>query len=76
MTSYWINPTFGGPGPATFTWVVGEQQNLSWYSTTTYNISLMQEVNPEVKDRGILIYGIIYLFYMLVISNHVTYKTD
>lgn len=72
MTSYWINPTFGGPGPANFTWVVGEQQNLSWYAATTYNISLMQEVNPEVKDRGVLIYGIIYLFHMLVISNYVT----
>ena len=60
--SFWINPPQGGPAPSQFTWVVGEQQNLSWFTLShqTYNISLVQEVNPSSDDSVADVHGIIF----------------
>ena len=66
----WINPP--SPGPAN--WMVGEQQNLSWRINASlvhpFKISLVQERNAY-NESSVVIYGIIYLFYMLLIFNYV-----
>jgi hypothetical protein len=77
----WINPP--SPGPAN--WMVGEQQNLSWQIGDSsgnginaslvhpFKISLVQELpgGNAYNESSVVIYGIIYLFYMLLIFNYV-----
>jgi hypothetical protein len=67
--SYWLNPPEGGAAPPQFTWMVGEQQNLSWFtlSRQTYNISLVQEVVPSSNDGVANVYGIIYFICLILL---------
>ena len=62
--SYWIYPSEGGPEPPQFTWMVGEQHNLSWFTLShqTFNISLAQQIVPSTEleaDTIVNINGII-----------------
>ena len=67
----WVNPP--SPGPAN--WMVGEQQKLLWESEKLYSFktSLARELPGGNADNesAVVIYGIIYLFYMLLIFNYV-----
>ena len=75
----WINPPTYSPESSI--WMVGEQQNLSWYTSCCEdlnNISLVQElpggggsVRYYNMSAGVVIYGITFLFYMPLISNYV-----
>ena len=77
----WINPPTYSPESSI--WMVGEQQNLSWYASCCAreylnNISLVQELpggDGSVRyynmSAGVVIYGMTYLFYMPLISNYV-----
>ena len=65
MANYWVNPPPYGSSSGFF-WVVGEQQNLSWATTASVNISLLQVVG---ENRSI-----ISIYYMLIIFNYTTLK--
>jgi hypothetical protein len=69
--SFWMNPPEGGSAPPQLTWIVGEQQNLSWFSRSgeTYNIILVQEVVPSANDGSAPIHGIICLILLSILLH-------